>query len=117
MDNKDICNWYIKTYHPNFYCRKKFDFYPFTIEGKIKIAKIKAKEAYRIFDRMMMWYAQEEGYTYWLGESLKLTYICFIVNKNDEAYDYLKDLLDRANNCAHDKKVDKVIKQIKKVIF
>ena len=118
MSNKDICNWYIRTFHPSLFCSQKLNFNPFSIDGKKKLGKIKAREPYRIFDRIMYWYFQSEGYEYWLCESLKLTYLCFIINKNNDAYYYLQDLFERARNrIHHNKKVKKIIKQIQKEIY
>lgn len=117
MSNKEICNWYIKTFHPNYFYRMELNWNPFSYEGKRKLAEIKAKEPYRIFDKMMWWYSQNEGYNYWLCESIKLTYLCFIINKNADADGYLQDLVDRAQNSMHDNEVEKVITQIQKEIY
>lgn len=117
MSNKEICDWYIKTFHPNYFYRKKLNWNPFSSEGKRKLAVIKAKEPYRIFDEMMCWCSQSEGYKYWLCESLKLTFLCFIINKNADAYGYLQNLVDRTKNSIYDKEVKKVVTQIKKEIY
>lgn len=114
MSNKEIYNWYIKTFHPNYFYRMGLNCNPFSYEGKRRLAKIKAKEPYRIFDEMMCWCTESEGYEYWLCESLKLTYLCFIINKNADAYNYLLDLVDRAKHYINDKEVEKIIKQIQK---
>ena len=117
MSNKEICNWYIKTFLPNYYHRTSFNYSLWSYEGKRRLAEIKAKEPYRIFDEMMCWCTESEGYEYWLCESLKLTYLCFIINKNADAYNYLLDLVDRAKHYINDKEVEKIIKQIQKNIF
>lgn len=118
MSNKEICNWYIKTFLPNYYYRNNFNWYLWSYGGKSRLAEIKVKEPYRIFDAMMCWCLQSEGYDYWLCESLKLTYLCFVINKNDDAYDYLQDLFERARNRIHrNKEVKKIIKQIEKEIY
>ena len=116
MSNKEICNWYIRTFHPNLFCRQKLNFKPFSIEGKQRIGNIKTQVPYRIFDEMMCWCLQSEGYEYWLCESLKLTYLCCIINKNADAYNYLQDLFERARNRTyHNKEVEKIIKRIQKI--
>ena len=96
MKEKEICYWYIKTFHPNFYYRKKFQFNPWTFDGKQKLRQIKIDGPYKIFDRMMCWSFQDEGYEYWLCESIKLTYLCFTISKNSKSYSYLQNLLERA---------------------
>jgi hypothetical protein len=53
MSNKEICNWYIKTFHPNYYHRTTFTYHLWSYEGKRRLAEIKAKEPYRIFDVMI----------------------------------------------------------------
>lgn len=117
MSNKEIYNWYIKTFHPNYYHRNNFKWYLWCYGGKSKLAKMKEKEPYRIFDEMMCWCEQSEGYEYWLCESLKLTYLCFIINKNADAFGYLQDLVDRAKHYIYDKEIKKVITQIKKELY
>ena len=117
MSNKEICDWYIKTFHPNYFYRMGLNWKPFSSEGKRKLAVIKAKEPYRIFDEMMCWCSQSEGYKYWLCESLKLTFLCFFINKNADAYGYLQNLVDRARTSLYDKEVQKVITQIKKELY
>ena len=117
MSNKEICNWYIKTFHPNYFYRKGFNWNQFSYEGKRRIAVIKAKEPYRMFDEMMTWRSQSEGYKYWLCESLKLTYLCFIINKTDDADVYLRDLIHKAKCYIYDKEVEKIIKQIQKGLY
>lgn len=117
MSNKEISNWYIKTFHPNYYYRNNFKWHLWSHAGKSKLAKIKEQEPYRIFDEMMCWCAQSEGYEYWLCESLKLTYLCFIVNKNADAYGYLQNLVDRAKQHLDNREVKKVIRQIQKGIY
>lgn len=117
ISNKKICDWYIKTFHTSYFYRMGLNWNPFSYDGKRKIAVIKAKEPYRIFDVMMCWASQSEGYKYWLCESLKLTSLCFIINKTADANDYLQDLVDRARNYLYDKEVEKVITQIQKEIY
>ena len=102
MNDKFICDWYIKTYHPTFYFRTNFNFKIFSLEGKQELLRIKKESPYAIFDRCMVWAVQDEGYLYWLKESIKLTYLCFYINKNKKTYNYLRNLIGRSKTSLED---------------
>lgn len=102
MNDKFICAWYIKTFHPTFYFRTHFNFQIFSLGGKQELLRIKKESPYAIFDRCMVWAVQDEGYLYWLKESIKLTYLCFYINKNKKTYDFLLNLIDRSKTYPED---------------
>ena len=94
ISNIEICRWYIKKYHSNLYTRN-LAFNINTKRGRTKLNNIKAYYPYEIFDRLLTWCEQKEGWEYWIKESLKITYLCYYINQDEKTVNYLYNLLAR----------------------